>query len=61
MNWSQVLFLFFANMGVSVPLLIWFRAESRADWRHMDANLNAIREDIKDFHGRLIKIEEARK
>jgi hypothetical protein len=69
MDWYQVLFLFFANSG----LLIWFRAESRSDWRHMDAKIdaqllamrqesqaqiNAIREDMKDFHGRLCAIEE---
>ena len=78
MDWYQVLFLFFANSG----LLIWFRAESRSDWRHMDAKvnanfndtqaqllamrqesqalINAIRDDIKDFHGRLCAIEERR-
>jgi hypothetical protein len=68
MDWYQVLFLFFANSG----LLIWFRAESRSDWRHMDAKvnanfndtqalINAIREDMRDFHGRLCAIEERRK
>jgi hypothetical protein len=58
MDWGQVLALFLANAG----LIIWFRAESRSDWRHMDAKLDAslsgIREEIKDFHGRLCAIEE---
>jgi hypothetical protein len=60
MDWIQVLTLFFANVG----LIIWFRAESRNDWRHMDARLHsfqldtqaqlqAIQTDMKDFHGRL--------
>ena len=49
MEWLQVLSLFLANAG----LVIWFRTESRNDWRHMDAQVNAIREDIKDFHTRL--------
>lgn len=53
MDWMQVLFLFFANAG----LIIWFRAESRADWRHMDnkleAALKAIQEEMKDFHIKL--------
>lgn len=61
MDWLQVFTLFFANAG----LIIWFRAESRADWRHMDAKLDAsikaIQEEMKDFHGRLCKIEESRK
>lgn len=61
MDWLQVISLFLANSG----LIIWFRAESRADWRHMDAKLDAmvksIQEEMKDFHGRLCKIEESRK
>lgn len=71
MEWIQVLTLFLANAG----LVLWFRAESRSDWRHMDAKLeasiSAIREEtrafqqaiqaeIKDFHGRLCAIEERR-
>lgn len=68
MDWMQVLFLFFANAG----LIIWFRAESRADWRHMDAKLdvfrketqdilNAIKDEMKDFHARLFALEKERK
>ena len=62
-----ILSLFLANAG----LIVWFRSESRNDWRHMDAkmdannqntqeNLKAIRDEIKDFHGRLCAIEERR-
>lgn len=61
MDWMQVFSLFLANAG----LIIWFRSESRSDWRHMDAKLDAsikaIHEEMKDFHGRLCAIEEARK
>lgn len=61
MDWSQVVTLFIANAG----LIMWFRAESRADWRHMDNKLdlymNALREEMKDFHERLLKIESERK
>lgn len=56
-SWIQVISLFFANAG----LIIWFRSESRADWRHMDNKLDAIHEEIKDFHGRLCAIEEKNK
>lgn len=60
MDWLQVMTLFFANAG----LIIWFRAESRADWRHMDnkldASIKAIQEEMKDFHTRLCKIEESK-
>lgn len=60
-SWIQVLSLFLANAG----LIIWFRSESRSDWRHMDAKLDAqikaIQEEMKDFHGRLCAIEERNK
>jgi hypothetical protein len=50
-------------------LFVWNRAESRVDSRHMetliksnrdliDANITAMREEMKDFHGRLCAIEE---
>ena len=54
MEWLQVLSLFLAN----ACLIMWFRAESRNDWRHMDAKLEAIHQEMKDFHGRLCAIEE---
>lgn len=68
MDWLQVLSLFLGNAG----LIIWFRSESRNDWRHMDAKLDAmkfdtnaqikaIQEEMKDFHGRLCAIEERNK
>jgi hypothetical protein len=51
MHWLQVLTLFFANAG----LIIWFRSESRSDWRHLDAKIDAIHEEMKYFHGRMEK------
>lgn len=58
MEWIQILSLFLANAG----LIIWFRTESRNDWRHMDnkldAHITAIREEMKDFHNRLYSLEE---
>ncbi len=68
MEWIQILSLFLANAG----LILWFRSESRSDYIHMDAKfesqrietnslIQAIRDDIKDFHGRLCAIEEKNK
>lgn len=68
MEWAQVISLFLANAG----LIVWFRAESRSDWRLCDSKIDAIREDskafqkamldeIKDFHGRLCAIEERKR
>lgn len=56
MEWIQIISIFLANAG----LIVWFRSESRSDWRHMDSKVDAIHEEIKDFHARLCVIEERR-
>ena len=48
-SWIQIFALFIANSG----LILWFRSESRSDWRHMDNQVKAIHDEMKDFHGRL--------
>lgn len=45
-SWIQIFSLFLAN----AVLIIWFRTESRNDWRHMDNQVTAIKEEMKDFH-----------
>jgi len=61
MEWLQILTIIMANFG----LFLWLRTESRSDYRHMeartDAILNAIKDEMRDFHGRLCSIEERRK
>lgn len=68
MEWVQFIIFFVGVFG----LFIWNRAEGRADARHMDAKfeshrnlvtafLDAVREEIKDFHNRLCEIERNRK
>lgn len=47
--WIQTVSLFLANAG----LVMWFRVESRNDWRHMDNQVKAIQEEMKDFHTKL--------
>ena len=69
MDWNQVLMiigsnvaLMVASIGVTISLFLWARTESKNVFRAMDAkieaNLLAIREEMKDFHGRLCAIEE---
>jgi hypothetical protein len=60
MEWTQFIIFFLGVFG----LFIWNRTESRADIRHMDNKIDAIRElmhaihiEMKDFHNRLCKIE----
>lgn len=56
---------FFILLVTIAGLFLWNRSESRSDYRHMEARteaiINAIREDIKDFHTRLCTIEERNK
>lgn len=44
--------LFFANIAVSVPLIIWMRSESRSDWKHMDEQMRKFHDEMKEFHAR---------
>lgn len=57
---------FFSLLVTLLGMFFWNRSESRADIRHMDAKLEAnrqettailkgIQQEIKDFHGRLEK------
>ncbi len=61
----EIFMLFLGNAALVIPLFIWNRTESRSDIRQMnarlDASLQAIQAEIKDFHGRLCAIEERRK
>lgn len=63
-SWIQIISLFLANAG----LILWFRTESRNDWRHMDNKMEenrretnslitAIQEEMKDFHCKLFQLE----
>ncbi len=55
-SWIQIISLFIANAA----LIVWFRTESRNDWRHMDTKLEEykkesnqilieIKKEIKEF------------
>lgn len=68
MEWVQFSIFFIGVFG----LFIWNRTESRSDARHMDTQLranselirevhNQIHAEMKDFHGRLCAIEEKNK
>jgi hypothetical protein len=57
MEWTQVLVIIIANL----TMFLWSRSESRTDYRELRALIDAIHQEMKDFHGRLCKIEENRK
>lgn len=56
-SWIQIGSLFLANAG----LILWFRSESRSDYRQCIDLIIAIQNEMKDFHGRLCAIEEKNK
>lgn len=64
MELTSVLVLILGNAAFIIPLFLWYRAESRADIRHMDSKLEsitelvrAIHDEMKDFHNRLYSFE----
>lgn len=57
--------VFIANTAMIISLFLWNRAEARANARHTEAQLDSTRElvraiqaEMKDFHERLLAIEE---
>lgn len=58
MEWSQVLAIILGNAGVFLPIFFWLRTEASADRREIVGILNEMKDEMKDFHGRLCAIEE---
>lgn len=67
-SWMQIVTIIFANFGI----IWWFRKESRDDvkefrreskddWRRSQDIMEAIKDEMKDFHERLLNIEINRK
>lgn len=68
MEWAQTLTIVGTNfviLGSTVTLFLWARSEANQDRRaadaRLDAALKAISDEMRDFHGRLISIEERNK
>jgi len=68
MGWTQFATFLIANIVFTLTLWLWNRAESRSDGRHMDNKLDAMRnlvqaihDEMKDFHYRLVQIEREKK
>lgn len=61
MDWTQFATFMIANMVFTLTLWLWNRSESRTDHRLVIDLMTAIKDEIKDFHGRLCTIEEKNK
>jgi len=74
-QWIQIFTIIIANLGViwwfrKESREDWkmcnaniqeMRKESREDWKRSENIINAIKDEMKDFHERLLKIEMTRK
>ena len=54
MDWLQVLTI----IGSTAGLFFWARSESNADRRETNNLIKEIKDEMKDFHGRLCTLEE---
>ena len=50
MEWLQLLTVVAANLA----MFMWARSEARHDQAEMRIIFNAIQDEMKDFHGRLV-------
>lgn len=58
MEWSHVIAIIFGNAGIFIPIFFWLRSESNSDRRDIMNILIEMKDEMKDFHGRLCAIEE---
>lgn len=61
MDWTQFATFMIVNIVFTLTLWLCNRSESRDDFRAMMAMIQAIQNEMKDFHGRLCSIEEKNK
>lgn len=64
MDWAQVLTVVgsvIAIIGSNIAMILWARSEASSDHRLMLGIIDGIRQEMKDFHGRLCAIEESKK
>ena len=61
MDWTQILAMILGNAGIFLPVFFWLRSESNSDRRDIMNILLEMKEEMKDFHGRLCAIESRKK
>jgi len=53
----QVLTIIVANIGVTISLFLWCRHESGEDRKQFLTIMLELKDEMKDFHGRLEKLD----
>lgn len=61
MDWTQFATFMIGNMVFTLTLWLWNRSESNADRRDIMNLLKEMKDEMKEFHGRLCAIEERNK
>ncbi len=61
MDLTSIFALILGNSALIIPLFLWNRSESRVDQRECISLINAIHQEMKDFHARLCVLEEKSK
>jgi hypothetical protein len=55
MDWIQVITIIGANLAIIIPMFLWIRSEANDDRRMFYDLLQGMKDDMKDFHGKLEK------
>ena len=58
MELTQVLAIVGANIATITPMFLWLRSEGNADRREIFTMMREMKEETKDFHGRLCALDE---
>ncbi len=62
MSWIQVLALVISVLGCNIFLLLslwlWSRSEASSDRREITAILHEMKNEMKDFHSKLLVLED---
>lgn len=53
MDWTTILGIIVGNAALYLPIFFWMRAEANADRRDIVNLIISIKEEQKDFHGRM--------
>lgn len=61
MEWLTILGIVIGNAALFLPIFFWMRSEANADRRDIVNLIIAIKDELKDFHGRLCAIEQSKK
>jgi hypothetical protein len=65
MDWAQILGIVLSiisgNAAIFLPIFFWIRSEANSDRRDIVKILIEMKNEMKDFHGRLCAIEEGRR